>query len=365
MDQVDARLLLELRAAVAAGLSPAEALVAATRGGALEPVVRDLRVGRSLADVATSLRPDTEAWAVLLVRALAVAEATGAGALAAVDQAMESVRSEADLQRLLDIRTTDARGTAALLSCLPVAVWAVLAVLDPSSLGVYRTGPGIVAAILAIVLIALAWHVMRRLVQSTVDTAMAADPLSTAEPSPWRASLAAAVATGMAVAVITAPAAGVTAAVLVLAGIRRRGRRQRGHHPGGAAETIELVGCALTAALPVIPALTCVARLAPHAAREVLAGAARRASSGWTLEAAFADTPLTMLGETLAAAQRWGAPADVSLRRLTKDLRAVRRAAAEQAAERLQLALVFPTTLLTLPAFVLGIVPPLLWSTLT
>jgi len=96
----------------------------------------------------------------------------------------------------------------------------------------------------------------------------------------------------------------------------------------------------------------------------MLATAARRCANGWLPDDAFAGTSLQTLGETLAAAQRWGAPADVTLRRLTADLRAARRAAAEQAAERLQLALVFPTTLLTLPAFVLGIVPPLLWTTL-
>jgi len=64
----------------------------------------------------------------------------------------------------------------------------------------------------------------------------------------------------------------------------------------------------------------------------------------------------------LAATERWGAPAEPALRRLAADLRADRRAAAEEAAERAQLALVFPTTLLTLPAFTVGAVPPMLWS---
>jgi hypothetical protein len=49
------------------------------------------------------------------------------------------------------------------------------------------------------------------------------------------------------------------------------------------------------------------------------------------------------------------------LRGLARDLRAERLTAAEEAAERTQLLLVFPTTLLTLPAFALAVVPPLVW----
>ena len=47
---------------------------------------------------------------------------------------------------------------------------------------------------------------------------------------------------------------------------------------------------------------------------------------------------------------------------LIDTLRAHERGVAEAAAERVQLALVFPTTLLTLPAFVLPLVPPLVWT---
>ena len=74
---------------------------------------------------------------------------------------------------------------------------------------------------------------------------------------------------------------------------------------------------------------------------------------------------LAPLGAVLAAGERWGAPAEPALRRLAAELRATRRAAAEESAERVQLALVFPTTLLTLPAFTVGVVPPLLWSAFT
>ncbi|HUH06873.1 MAG TPA: type II secretion system F family protein, partial [Egibacteraceae bacterium] len=76
----------------------------------------------------------------------------------------------------------------------------------------------------------------------------------------------------------------------------------------------------------------------------------------------LAGTGLARLGEALAASERWGAPSAPALRQLAEELRADRRAAAEAAAERAQIALIFPTTLLTLPAFVLAVVPPLLWT---
>jgi hypothetical protein len=96
----------------------------------------------------------------------------------------------------------------------------------------------------------------------------------------------------------------------------------------------------------------------------VLAAAGRRLSGGWTADAAFTDTGLASLGVVLAAAERWGAPAAPALRQLAGDLRADARAAAEEAAAKVELRLVFPTTLLTLPAFVLGVVPPLLRAAL-
>ncbi len=116
--------------------------------------------------------------------------------------------------------------------------------------------------------------------------------------------------------------------------------------------------------MPVRGALATVAPLAPPPARPLLADAARRMAAGDSVDTALAGTGLADLGALLAVTERWGAPAAVALRRLAAELRADRRAAAEEAAERLQLALVFPTTLLTLPAFVLGVVPPLLWTTL-
>jgi hypothetical protein len=132
---------------------------------------------------------------------------------------------------------------------------------------------------------------------------------------------------------------------------------------GGAAETVCLVAVAMDTGLPAAAAIAEVARVAPPAAAPVLHAAARRTAGGWTARDALSDTPLAAIGVAISAAERWGAPAAPALRALADDLRAQRRTAAELAAERLQLTLIFPTTLLTLPAFVLGIVPPLLWST--
>jgi len=108
-----------------------------------------------------------------------------------------------------------------------------------------------------------------------------------------------------------------------------------------------------------------VAPLAPPAARDPLERGAHRLRGGWQPDDAFADGGLSSLGAVLGASERWGAPAEPALHRLAAELRSARRAAAEEAAERTQLALVFPTTLLTLPAFTVGVVPPLLWSAFT
>jgi hypothetical protein len=135
--------------------------------------------------------------------------------------------------------------------------------------------------------------------------------------------------------------------------------------PGGAAETVELLAVAVAAGLSTGAAVAALAALAPPAARPVLDAAARRLRGGWDAEEAFAGTGLCTLGGVLAACDRWGAPAAPALRHLAEELRADRRAAAEEAAERAELALVFPTTLLTLPAFALGVVPPLLWTAFT
>ncbi|MBW3602430.1 MAG: type II secretion system F family protein, partial [Actinobacteria bacterium] len=164
-------------------------------------------------------------------------------------------------------------------------------------------------------------------------------------------------------AVALGPAAGVVAgAAGATVALRRSPAASSDVPAGGAAEAVELVMVGLLAGLTARDAVATAGRLGPTAAREPLEAAARRLHGGWSPDAAFADGGLSDLGAVLAACARWGAPVRPALRRLADDLRADRRAAAEEAAERAQLALVFPTTLLTLPAFVLAVVPPLLWT---
>lgn len=368
---VDAVALAEVRAALDAGAAPAAALAAAVArrrdaSGVLGGLVAGLRAGQPLAELAGRIGTG-DAAADLLVRALGVAERTGAGGAAAVDQALAAARDEADLARLLRSRTVQARGTAAILSAVPALAWLVLVAADRAALGFYTTALGALTGGLALVLAGLGQWWSRRLVAAAQRAGAVADPLS---PQPARRDVRRMAALGVPALVLVGVAAGATAGLLA-AGIavalaaRRPGRSAPVRGPasgGGAAEAVELVAVALTAGLSAPAAVTAVVALAPPAARGPLGDAARRLRNGWDPEAAFGDGGLAALGATLAVTERWGAPAAPALRRLAEDLRADRRAAVEEAAERTQLTLIFPTTLLTLPAFVLGVVPPLLWT---
>lgn len=371
MSALDAVTLAEVRAALMAGAGPAAALVGAAQrasagSAALAGVVAPLRAGEPLATAAADV--DTgDAGTDLLVRALGVAERTGAGSAAAVDQAIAAARDEADLARLLRSRTVQARGTAVVLTVVPVLAWLLLVVADRATLRFYATGLGMATGGLAVLLASAGQWWSRRLVAAAARAGAEADPLVRRRPPRDRARMA---ALGLPVLVVglfaAGPTLGIFAAALAVAVGARRGADDRGGRAdisgGGAAECVELVTVALSAGLSPPAAVAAVAPLAPPAARPALAVAARRLRSGWVTESAFADGGLAALGETLGATERWGAPAAPALRRLADDLRADRRAAVETAAERTQLALIFPTTLLTLPAFVLGVVPPLLWT---
>jgi Flp pilus assembly protein TadB len=310
-------LLVELRAALAAGAAPASALSeSAARHPGLLPLVdhaaRRLALGASIASVVASL-PDAADQAAPLLRALALAERAGEGALAAVEQAETALRDDAELARRLRVRTAQARGSLRVLHAVPVAAVGLLALVEPASLGYYRQPYGRVTAAAAVLLALLARGWAGRIVDAVPRAARDADPL--------------------------------------------------GAPPGdGAAETAELVAIGLSAGLSVEQALATLAELGPPAARSCLDTARRRLVAGWPVDEAFASGPLEPLGQALAAARRWGAPAEPSLLALAASLRSDRRAAAEEAAERAELRLVFPTTLLTLPSFLLAVVPPLVWT---
>lgn len=370
-------------AAVRAGASPAAALGALRGAGPLRGVAAAVRLGRPLDAIALDV--DTGAPAAdLLVRSLAVVERAGAGAADAVDLALQALEEQRRLQRSIRVRTTQARAASRTLIAVPVVLAAVMAAAEPSSLGFYGTPVGAVTGLLAAaLLLAGAWW-SRRIVRGAEAAAVAADPLTAPPPADLRRRasavlppLAVLLASGGAPTLaVAAVAAGVGAVVLV---DRRRpaapdagasaeadGGRPRARWSGGppSAPTVALLAVAVEAGLPTASAVALVAVVGPPPARPALRAAARRLRSGWRPGEAFAGTGLARVGAVLDAAAIWGAPSGDALRRLADDLRAEVRAAVDEAAERVQARLVFPTTLLMTPAFLLGAVPPLVWSAL-
>lgn len=363
-DLVDAAALVEVRAALLAGAQPSGALATGAER-ALPELARALRLGTPLSRLAAASSIG-DPRADLLLRALAVAEHAGAGAVDAVDQTARSAREEREVARLLRARTAQARGTAALLTAMPAALAVLLTVVGADPLAYYATPFGWVTGSLAVLLAAAGFWCARRLVGRAERAAVRADPLvaPAAPREPWRLALwvpPAAVLGGGLAGGGGAVVAGVGAAALALRRPRGAGGGA-GATDGGAAETVDLVAVGLRAGLPLVGSLEVVAGLAPSRARGPLVAAARRIHAGRPIDEALAGTGLAGLGRVLAACDRWGAPAEEALAGLADELRADRRAAAETAAERAQLALVFPTTLLTLPAFALAVVPPLVWS---
>jgi Flp pilus assembly protein TadB len=368
----DPAALVEVRAALAAGAAPVAAL-SAVQTGPLASVAAAARLGRPLGELAAEVTTG-DARADLLVRALAVAEANGAGGVAGVDQALAAGAEDEAVRRALRVRSTQARLTAVLLTAMPALLWVLFVATNPGMLGFYRHPAGAATGVAAGGLGALGQWWARRIVTGAARAVAAADPI--VPPAPRR-DLLRVVALGGPPLVggllglhpgLTLPAAAL-GALLGWRGTRadrsarlRADAAARAATAGGAAETVELLATALAAGAPPVGAVGVVAPVAPPVARGALRAAERRLRGGWGPDEAFAGTGLDALGAALAATTRWGAPAEDALRRLAAELRAGRRAAAEEAAERVQIALVFPTTLLTLPAFVLAVVPPLVWT---
>ncbi|MPZ86679.1 MAG: hypothetical protein GEU81_01135 [Nitriliruptorales bacterium] len=385
-------LLVEVRAALAAGAAPGTALIAGVDAHPAPPApLREtadaIRLGRSLMDAAAEIHTG-DAGLDLLVRALGVAERSGAGGVAGVDQALAAASDEAETARRLRVKTAQAHGTAGVLTVLPVVAWLLFVVLDPAMLGFYVTPVGALSGVLALALAIAGRCWSTRIVRQGSQAAAEADPLHPPPPRPDVARAVALAAPGFLVVAVGAGflAGAAVAAAILLVGLRRpaaAGARsgtagpgataaasppgkgavsEPDRRPGGAAETVELVAVALAAGLPPAGAIDLVALLAPSAARPLLTAAGSRLRAGWEPAEVLSGTGLAPLGAVLGASERWGAPAEPALRRLAAELRATRRSAAEEAAERTQLHLVFPTTLLTLPAFTMGVVPPMLWT---
>ncbi|MGI8876160.1 MAG: type II secretion system F family protein, partial [Egibacteraceae bacterium] len=205
--------LVEIRAALAAGLAPGQALLIAG-DGVLAPVARTLRLGGSLYDEGCRVASG-DAGADLLVRALGIAERAGAGAGTAVDQALAATRSTREIEQLLAVKTAQARGTARVLTAVPLVIWLFVLVTDPSAWAFYRTAGGL--ACLGVTLLLLGGgHVWtRRLLQRAGGASCLADPLA---PAPVRLDARRAAVAASGPLVVTTLALGVLPG-LVIAGL--------------------------------------------------------------------------------------------------------------------------------------------------
>ena len=167
------------------------------------------------------------------------------------------------------------------------------------------------------------------------------------------------------------PWLGVLAVVVVAVGpklhtriARQRGIRQR---TAAVAHTIELVRAALECGTTPSMALLVVADVSESALRPALRGAAFELRHGAPFDdvvrGLLASAPeLRAMADVLLASSRLGLPVVETLRGLAVEARASRRRDAEARARRLPVVLLFPVVCLTLPAFVLLTVAPLLLS---
>jgi hypothetical protein len=200
-------------------------------------------------------------------------------------------------------------------------------------------------------------------VSRATAAAALADPLA-AQPEPFDRMRAAVVALPLALALwwVAHP---LLALVVAGATAARAGRSQPASPPPcQALEVIQLLRMVLATETGVPVAFEHVADVVGPPVDARLRDIAGRLRSGSDIVDAFGGTGLAEVGAVLEITERWGVAATEPLHQLIESIRARQRGAAETAAERVQLALVFPTTLLTLPAFVLAVVPPLVWTAL-
>lgn len=128
---------------------------------------------------------------------------------------------------------------------------------------------------------------------------------------------------------------------------------------------LDLVAVCATAGLSPPMALERASESVPGPLRACLARAKREVALGGTWRTALRDAAdrldlpdLRRLALALDRGHRLGAPVADQLRRLARDVRAERRATAEERARRAPVLMLFPLVLLILPAFVLSAVIP-------
>jgi len=361
MSSVSTTDLLRVRAALSVGAPPAEAFTAVS-DPALADAVRAVQLGQPLSAVARTAGGGAGGVGALL-RALALAERCGTGGVAAVDAALQARHDAVVDEQRLAAKSAQATGTAKLLTALPIVAWLLLVALDRAALGFYGTpvgwGCGTAAALLAVG--GQRWA--RRLVARAAAAAAQADPLAD-QGAPFDRARASVVAVPLALTLwwLVHPLVALVAGGAVAAWVGRPSPSSP--PPCSTVEVIQLLQTVLATQTGAAVALEHVAQVVMAPVDEQLRGIARRLRSGGGLAEAFAGTGLAEVGAVLEITERWGVTAAGPLQLLIDSIRARQRGAAETAAERVQLALVFPTTLLTLPAFVLAVVPPLVWTAL-
>jgi hypothetical protein len=363
VSQVSTTDLLRVRAALSVGAPPAEAFTAVS-DPALADAVRAVQLGQPLSAVARVVADDGGARGVgSLLRALALAERCGTGGVAAVDAALQTRHDAVVDEERLAAKSAQATGTARLLTALPLAAWVLLVALDRTALGFYGTPVGWGCGAGAVLLAIGGQRWARRLVTRAATAAAQADPLAD-QGARFDRMRAAVVAVPLALALwlVAHPLAAVVVGGAVAAWAGRPAPAPP--PPCQTVEVIQLLQTVLATQTGVAVALEHVAQVVVAPVDEQLRGIARRLRSGCGVADAFAGTGLAEVGAVLEITERWGVTATGPLRLLIDSIRARQRGAAETAAERVQLALVFPTTLLTLPAFVLAVVPPLVWTAL-
>ncbi|MBW3662900.1 MAG: type II secretion system F family protein [Actinobacteria bacterium] len=270
--------------------------------GALDEVRARLEVG-------APVPPDADLHP-RLHRALQLARAVGAPALPALDAAAAALDDDDRRRRALQVATAQARTVAVGLVVLPLLALPVFgAMTGVDVLGFYASPAGRVVAVLAVGLF--------------------------------------------------------TAGAAIAALLLRSATADRPDRLGAVTdldEVADLVATALSSGAPAGFALRATARVLPHHAAQLerLALVIERGvapshpvspRAGFDRIAALVRTGIS-----------WGAPVAPSLRRLGRDVRAERLAAALARAEALPARLTFPTALCLLPATVLSIGAPLLAS---
>lgn len=169
-----------------------------------------------------------------------------------------------------------------------------------------------------------------------------------------------------------AAAGAALAGLLARAFTRRRvSARQRAERDRALPELIDLFLLAASAGLPVATALPVVASRAPMPLRPALARANGRLERGAPLADALQGmreelgSRAVALVDVLGAAARTGSPLVPSLHQVVATARDERTRAAEEAARRLPVSLLFPLACCVLPAAVLLALVPVIASSLS